>query len=237
MSVDARPGATELARQFADLHGFLTAGGTRDEALRRLVALAVEAVPGCVSAGVTAWPEGHRPRSMAASDDVATAADDLQHSLGEGPCLEAAADAEVVRSADLLADGRWSRLQEQLAERTPVRGVVAVEVARSPERRALNVYATEPGALTDESVDVAVLVGAHARVLLAHAESAEEALGLRRALDASRRIGTAVGILMHVHRVTADEAFAILVRSSQALNRKLRDVADDVAETGALPGA
>ena len=236
MTVDARPGATELALEFARLSDFLTAGGTREEALRRLVALAVEAVPGCTSAGVTAWPEGQRPRSLAASDGTATAADDLQHSLGEGPCLEAASDAELVRSPDLLADDRWPRLRAALEARTPVRGVVAVEVAREPERRALNVYSTEPGALDGPSVDVAVLVGAHARVLLAHVDSADEALGLRRALGTSRRIGTAVGVLMHAHRVTADEAFGLLVRSSQLLNRKLHDVADDVARSGELPG-
>jgi hypothetical protein len=237
MTVDARPGATDLALQFAAMSAALTAGGSREDALRRLVALAVEAVPGCSSAGVTAWPEGQRPRSLAASDDVATAADALQHTLGEGPCLEAAADAELVRSPDLLADERWPRLRARLEARTPVRGVVAVELARDPERRALNVYATEPGVLTDASVDVAVLVGAHARVLLAQAESADAASSLQRALGTSRQIGTAVGILMTVHKVTSEEAFALLTRSSQHLNRKLRDVADDVTSTGTLPGS
>jgi hypothetical protein len=35
--------------------------------------------------------------------------------------------------------------------------------------------------------------------------------------------------------VTADEAFGLLVRSSSVTNRKLRDIADDLASTGTLP--
>ena len=45
-------------------------------------------------------------------------------------------------------------------------------------------------------------------------------------------IGQAKGIIMHAHRVTADEAFALLVRRSQETNTKLVDVAEAVVTTG-----
>ncbi len=45
---------------------------------------------------------------------------------------------------------------------------------------------------------------------------------------------TAIGILMASHRSTSDHAFAMLRGASQHLNRKLRDVAEDVALTGEL---
>ncbi|NUO35424.1 MAG: ANTAR domain-containing protein, partial [Dermatophilaceae bacterium] len=51
----------------------------------------------------------------------------------------------------------------------------------------------------------------------------------------SRRIGMAIGILMNVHKVTEDEAFALLRATSQNFNVKLRLVADDVARKGTLP--
>jgi hypothetical protein len=35
--------------------------------------------------------------------------------------------------------------------------------------------------------------------------------------------------------VSSEEAFAILSRSSQELNRKLRDIAAEVEETGEVP--
>jgi AmiR/NasT family two-component response regulator len=45
----------------------------------------------------------------------------------------------------------------------------------------------------------------------------------------------AMGILMASGRSTQEQAFAALRRASQHLNRKLRDVAADVVETGQLP--
>ncbi|WP_375485008.1 ANTAR domain-containing protein [uncultured Jatrophihabitans sp.] len=55
------------------------------------------------------------------------------------------------------------------------------------------------------------------------------------ALHASRRIGTAIGILMASHKITYERAFAMMCDASQNANRKVRDIADDVVETGALP--
>jgi AmiR/NasT family two-component response regulator len=54
-------------------------------------------------------------------------------------------------------------------------------------------------------------------------------------LRTNRQIGTAVGILMSSHLITYDEAFRVLRTASHHSNRKLRDVADHVVETGALP--
>jgi AmiR/NasT family two-component response regulator len=40
---------------------------------------------------------------------------------------------------------------------------------------------------------------------------------------------------MERERITADQAFQLLRRSSQHLNRKLRVVAQDIVDTGAIP--
>jgi len=58
---------------------------------------------------------------------------------------------------------------------------------------------------------------------------------LQTALQSSRQIGTAVGILMARHLLTAEEALSRMSRVSQQLNRKLRDVAEWVQRTGTLP--
>ena len=58
---------------------------------------------------------------------------------------------------------------------------------------------------------------------------------LETALETSRQIGVAIGILMARQLVTYERAFAQLVEASQYLNRKVRDVAVDVRETGQLP--
>ena len=66
-------------------------------------------------------------------------------------------------------------------------------------------------------------------------EAEDRAANLQRALSSNRHIGTALGIIMATQKVTADQAFASLREASQSANRKLRDVADDVVFTGALP--
>jgi hypothetical protein len=58
---------------------------------------------------------------------------------------------------------------------------------------------------------------------------------LETALKTSRRIGTAIGILMASQHFTEIEAFDALVRASQQANRKLNEIANDVVESGELP--
>lgn len=61
------------------------------------------------------------------------------------------------------------------------------------------------------------------------------ARNLEEALTTNREIGQAIGILMATHHVTAEQAFEQLRTASQHTHRKLREIAADVAETGALP--
>jgi AmiR/NasT family two-component response regulator len=67
-------------------------------------------------------------------------------------------------------------------------------------------------------------------------EADSEAAHLRRALEHSRDIGAAVGVLMALKKVTRDEAFDLLRRASQDQNRKVSDLALDVLSEGQLPG-
>ena len=48
-------------------------------------------------------------------------------------------------------------------------------------------------------------------------------------------IEQAKGILMERRKLTEDQAFTELTRASQNTNIKLRDVADELVRTGALP--
>ena len=48
-------------------------------------------------------------------------------------------------------------------------------------------------------------------------------------------IGEALGILMERERISANQAFDILRRASQHLNIKLRDIAQDLVDTGEDP--
>ena len=58
---------------------------------------------------------------------------------------------------------------------------------------------------------------------------------LRHALVTRELVGQAQGILMEREHITADQAFGILRRASQNLNVKLREVAQDLVDTGERP--
>jgi AmiR/NasT family two-component response regulator len=58
---------------------------------------------------------------------------------------------------------------------------------------------------------------------------------LQLALDHSRDIGAAVGVLMSQHKMQQSEAFELLRQTSQDQNRKLYELALEVLTTGELP--
>jgi len=60
----------------------------------------------------------------------------------------------------------------------------------------------------------------------------EQVAGLEVALLTRDIIGQAKGILMERYRITADEAFDRLRTASQHKNRKVRDLAEELASTG-----
>jgi len=99
----------------------------------------------------------------------------------------------------------------------------------------LTLYSCEPGGLSDGAQDAATIFTGHASALVALVGATEHAANLQTALQSSREIGMALGILMAHRKITSDDAFDLLRTASQNLHRKLRDVANEVMETGTLP--
>ncbi|EWT01329.1 hypothetical protein N865_10950 [Intrasporangium oryzae NRRL B-24470] len=62
-----------------------------------------------------------------------------------------------------------------------------------------------------------------------------ETENLKKALEHSRDIGAAVGVLMAFEKLTQDEAFELLRHASQDQNVKLYALAREVLDTGQLP--
>ena len=84
------------------------------------------------------------------------------------------------------------------------------------------------------AVGVGLILATHGALVLSEMLATNRARNLSKALQSNREIGVAMGILMHQHRLTRDEAFDVLRVASQNSNRKLADVAMDVADTGTL---
>jgi len=223
----------ELSQEFALLGVELHGDGDNKAALHRLVELAVKHVDGCGWASITAV-RGGQGRSLAVSDQVAQLVDELQYQSGEGPCMAAAEDAANYLLFDIADEPRWPQFAEAAAAQSPVRSVLAFQLAAS-RAVALNLYADHPGAFSSDSIDTATIFAAHASSLVALNEAEDQAMNLEAALESSRAIGMALGVLMSARKVTEDQAFTLLRVASQNLHRKLRLVAAEVVETGTLP--
>jgi AmiR/NasT family two-component response regulator len=63
------------------------------------------------------------------------------------------------------------------------------------------------------------------------------ARNLEVALESRAVIDQAKGILMERHKLTADQAFQVLVEVSSRTNTKLRGIADELVRTGELPAS
>ncbi|MGX7677784.1 GAF and ANTAR domain-containing protein [Jatrophihabitans sp. DSM 45814] len=223
----------ELSQEFAALGNELHGDGDNAAALHRMVELAVKHVDGCSWASITVL-RGKQAHTLAASDPVAARADALQYELNEGPCVQAAEDDADYLLFDVANEPRWPRFAAAVAEQTPVRSVLSFQLL-AEESAALNLFADEPAAFGDEAINTATIFAAHASSLVALHDAEGHAANLESALHSNREIGVALGVLMAHHKVRQDEAFSLLRTASQNLHVKLRDVAAEVVETGALP--
>ena len=87
----------------------------------------------------------------------------------------------------------------------------------------------------DRRVAIKFLLGGRSNADMV-ARTVEGLAGMRAAMSSRAVIEQAKGILMERWKFTQDQAFTALSRASQNTNIKLRDVADELVRTGALPG-
>jgi hypothetical protein len=123
-----------------------------------------------------------------------------------------------------------------MVDQTPARSILSYRLFLTEKSAAgLNLYATRPGAFTDPSIATGAMFAAYASMALLAAVRQDKANHLIRALETNREIGVAMGILMASGKLTQQQAFEQLRTASQNLNRKLHDIAADVARNGQLP--
>jgi GAF domain-containing protein len=159
--------------------------------------------------------------------------DRLQQKLGDGPCVHAAKHQSVYRIEDTRRDERWPQFCAEAA-RLKVRSMLCVPLwVDERSLGALSLYADKAAAFSDLHERVTVLLATFAALALAEAQRADQ---LHDALGNRDVIGQAKGILMERHGVSADAAFGVLSRISQAENLKLAEIARRFVQTGQLPG-
>ncbi|WP_323097456.1 GAF and ANTAR domain-containing protein [Intrasporangium sp. YIM S08009] len=237
-SGDSELGLAQVGRQFSDLGTALTAADGSGLDPDRVVRFAARSLPHTHHCALTLLRAGARPRTLSATDELPERVDALQYAEGEGPCLDASEGDSIVSSGDLAVDERWSAFGPRCVEETGVRSMLSVQLALGGEdRAAINFYSTAADAFTETDVHLASVIAPFAALAVEQRLRANDADNLHAALTSSRQIGTAIGVIMARRLVTSSEAFELLREASQNLNRKLRDIAAEVEETGSLPSA
>ena len=174
-------------------------------------------------------------RTVASTGDVALRLDEVQYRGDAGPCLDAATAGRPTRA--IADDGaRWPDVTRALRDA----GVDSIWShplpLAGPVRGSLNLYVRDGAGGSSEVAATLVEVAAvPVTNVWLYEESVRTTENLRVALESRAVIEQAKGILMERLKITADQAFDALARTSNDTNTKLRAVAQAVVDTGQIP--
>lgn len=227
----------ELSSNLSEVARVLFAAGSVADTLQAVVDQAVAGIDGCDFAGIFVL-EGDRVTTSVKTDPVVVEIDELQQATGEGPCLDAIEQQTTVYAEDLDDDPHWPTFGPQAAA-AGVRCALAFHLYTNGTLGALNLYARYPQAFGATDRAKGLIFATLSALALGGAQTHEDedrrADNLNQALATRELIGQAQGILMERERITSDQAFDILRRASQHLNIRLREVAQDLVDTGDRP--
>lgn len=202
-----------------------------EETVDLVLEYALKAV-GCDFAGVIFVHEGTRVETVAATDPLVERLDEIQMAHGEGPDLHTLEDRLSVIVSDTTTETRWPGWAERVAS-AGIRSLLSTRIYTTDSViGTLNLYSVQPRQFDADDQAVAHILARHAAVAIGTARKVEN---LWLAVDARKLIGQAQGMLMERFDLTADQAFAVLLRYSQDNNVKLRKVAERLIETRQLP--
>jgi hypothetical protein len=174
-------------------------------------------------------------QTLATTDATAELLEDLQFTLSEGACMEAARTGSPVLVPDLrqgVEVARWPMFAAAVLERSPVRAVFAIPLQwGAVNLGVLDLYRREPGPLDDDQLRDAISTAETAALMM---------LGLRtdpghggagwldHAVAYRAEVHQATGMVSIQLNVSAEEALARLRAHAFVHDRLLIDVARDV---------
>ena len=172
--------------------------------------------------------------SLCAVDGVSGLIEELQHTLGEGPCIDAYRKDQVVTEPE-LADplvARWPAFTPPALE-AGVRAIFGFPIRLGGARLgALNLYMDRPGALGDDRHADALIIADVVAQWVLNAQAGAPAGTLARQLEAGSDlhfvVHNAAGMVSVQLGVTVTEAHVRMRARAFRENRLVREVAADV---------
>lgn len=177
---------------------------------------------------------GHRA-TVCSTDAVSQRIEDLQFSLGEGPCIDASSHRSPVLVADLFdpregVQDRWPLFLDAAAAEG-VRAVFAFPVRiGAVALGAMDLYRTRTGALDDAQLAAALRTADTVALALLDVAGLDGPLVPREGDRAGYRLGVhrAAGMVMVQLGSTMEDALVQLRALAFAQDRSIDQVADDV---------
>ena len=240
ISADDAAGQTVPTQYMDDLQDSLSRLSTLatgllplEDSLTRVAEYAVRAIPGAEGAGLTLLEENRSDTIVATADFVAQI-DDIQYSLGQGPCVSAVANRQIVLSGSLGGDRRWPQFGSRVA-RLGVHSVVSLPlITDEGVVGAMNVYAHDKNAFTADAGRLGELFAVPAAIAVQNAQVLAQtkrlASQLQAALSSRGVIERALGIMMSRSGGTEAEALDRLRTLSQNQHEKLPVVAQSIVQ-------
>ena len=212
------------------------AGSERAAQPRRICDLCVEML-GVTGAGISLFTDAGNTGVVCATDDVAARIEDLQVTLGEGPCVDAVRSAGPVLVPDLdqpddVTVSRWPAFMEG-AGAAGVRAVFAFPLRIGAiGLGAIDLYRTSRGELDADQLAGALMAADAAALALLDLDPAGDAFADDHTARSTYhlQVHQATGMVQAQLDVTTDAAFAMLRARAFASGRSLVDVATDVVE-------
>ena len=214
----------------ATLAAIVAEGG--ESAPLRVCEAGVEALP-VDGAAITMMSDVDRQEPVCASDEVAGRIDELQFTLGEGPCLQAFTSGRPVLITDLRegVDRRWPVFSLH-AQRTGARGLYVFPLQLGPTKvGVMDLYSLAPGNLELRELSATLRVAdAAVRTLLdrRRGKVGEEPSGSYDLPLHRAEVHQATGMILAQAGVSAEEALAMLRAYAFANERPIDEVACDV---------
>jgi len=201
--------------------------------LDRLCAASVEALPVSGAGLALMTPAGHAG-TVVATDGAATTMENLQNSLGEGPCLDAFRDGRPVLQSDLATTGmsRWPGFTPAALEAGIVSAFAFPLQVGAIRLGVLDFYRDVAGTLGSLELSLALDYAAAATVLLLELQDGtgpgQLHPHLADATAGNREIHQATGMISVQASVGMTEALLLLRARAYAQERSLKDLAKDV---------
>lgn len=202
--------------------------------------LAAQICRGCVAnmgidgAAISLLTSTAARTTLFATDATAELLEDLQFTLGEGACMQAATTAQPVLIADmsdLTHTARWPVYAAAVVEKAHVSAVFALPLQwGSTNLGVLDLYRRSPGSLTRSELRSAVRAADTAATMLLlglYADTGDEA-PWDRSWGNRAEIHQAIGMVAAQLRVSPSDALARLRAHAFTADRLLPDVAADI---------